>query len=645
MSACDIKKVIDISDVVMAAVGAIATSQITDGVVDRQNLAKTLINDIFTNSTGITEDLKEIAYSGELLSNDLGAALIAVDTAIEIANEATNAPIEGDIDITALAIDEAKTYLEKLQPAGANTSALNGALVASNESEQTSDGDITPEDPPDAENDEELLPPADLPTPSITKKLSAVYSQYLINNLRGYEEDLEGLFMHIASRAWLSTDIDSETGMQFDESAIRANIVAQLNSMINSYYQRSAKLIYTVNSTSRIPTKFSTSPNGLLVFNNKNQLPSTAESLYNYEVDDNKIEFYTSNFLKNADGKPLLLAVYDGNIEDTATILGDAFMDPDSAFRGRAELDFTSEIEGVNNNFKALNTDTAQILHSHQDSRSAYFAAIIRDNLDVFINDLLPQLNTAFQTTIDTGMLNIDAIGSDLASRLLKLSIASTPLLYETAPLSSVKNSTNALIVDINRNNTALGAALNKSNLIAKVDGDGNKIIKFNRFDETVYAITLNIGGIPAVLVSRTDAMPEGAVHWSYAQIVDGEIVALDQSALYDENLSGPVTAAIRMVLDQLNDSTLTNDIIEKTLVKDMGGAAKRSFLDVTALIDTTFIPEASNEPTMLVSNNIKGNFLYEAELEVAAELLQSIPADFAGAKAFLKDANRAIGS
>jgi len=640
MSACKTRRIPDDSTVTMIATGEIYQNMDNNQVVNREALARAIMREVYNNSQGVNDDIREIG-NGTDLSNDVGLAVLGIDAAIDIAADLSGANLMGEADITMIMQDEAIKYMETVTSSSEAGGSVDGEVTAKNDAEQTSDSDIVPEEAIDEENDDDLLPKADLPAKDGIKRLSEIYSHYLVDNLRGHEEDMENLFMQVASRAWLSTDIESDTGMQFDEKVVRANIISQLNSMINGYYRRSATLMYSINKIKenyKLP--YSTGDHGLLVFTDEKQLPASKEEFSKYtDSNGEEITFYTSKFLKNTDGKPLLLAVYKGT-GDVSTLLMSAFMDQEGPFKDNTTIDWLSEVEGVANKFNAMNSETAQLLHEHPDSRNAYFAAIIRDNIDTFIDDLLPQLNSTFQTTIQTGTVDFDVYGSDLASRLLKLSIASTPLLYETSSKDDMNVKTTTFKLNANNPGSNVGEALQNAGLVAKVDAVGNRLIKFSRMDNDVYAIVLDIGGTTAVLVSRTDEMADGKVSWGYAVMDEGDLTSRSSDELMtDDSIDKSISTPIRRVLDVLNSKVASTKAIEEHLQSGLGGASRKSFFDVSTLIEESPLPAKGDTTTVLTANSLKSSFLYEAELEVASELLQQIPPTFDEAKLFLQKA------
>jgi hypothetical protein len=483
----------------------------------------------------------------------------------------------------------------------------------------------------------EALAPSEIVIPQGSRDMSDVFNSYFDGDMAKHSGEVVEFFQYTLNSNWLSTDKDNVGSFSFDEKVIVDNMRKTSTGIITDYYEK--KLPYAKGSTIISEDEnVSSDVYNALFYDSIEKIP--ADSIYKGEktLGDGTIakvfEGTSKNFSSNT-----LLYVTDTVKEDydlQEWLDAEAYIDGENA----AISNLFSEIVQQEHLENSVRVDRNTILShtDNQDMRTVYMAQTMLNEMDSFIQAFAPMLDSTYIVKLRTGHDQIDVIGSDMASKLLKLTFVSTPMFYNSDELISAEAKLKEIEKSIKGPETT--ASLVKSLLLSATSTKSKMFTGTDTIGNSTTGILLNLGNFEALLTygDYLDPLRKGVTKrgWFY-KTSDGKIITKNNvlTSLQAMNASDQFTAILRKALITF-DKSVTEDVID-TLKDDGSVNYTSNMFGLTDLISTVNNVHEVSKSTKLTVAEGNERFLTEPELEIASAMLQDIPRDIDEAGEFLK--------
>ena len=564
------------------------------------------------------------------------------------------------------------TVSQETKPSVENIERVDGKAIPDQDGDTVTDGDLDKgalnEDVPQSREDKiAALAPSDVIKPIGSISIEEVYTTYMWDDMAKYTGHLIDSFKGYVSKSWLSTEMSLSETSTFNNEVIKDNIRTKAKAVIQDYYEKLSEGI--IEFGTRAVNQDAEEENGeilsdsvvesaLFVYNDPRKLPPGAELNPDFQIvlyDSTVIDVYdVSNTGIFPQEKAYAMVLPEGKSfedisEEFAAAQGSVdpedaiLLDPDTSEpAGMIEYSDDREIEKPVDGVR-VDRDTMQTYHDNTAMRNVYYAHTILNELDTFVRFHAPMLDATYVTKVRTGNAQIDVTGSDMASKMLKLNIMTTPIVLDNKSTTKAKDRFKTLIDATTSEDERLGILNTLSN---KFDSDGTKLVSTYIDGRPATAIILTIGNSEVMFHTYEDATEdEVRENGKWYVRIGGKGGGLSYNW---RNISSQLKSKypqyawqIYDLKDRLTDlNAVVDDALLTKMKEDESFAYKSSKDSETVLEISNNLNDINTmaESTGLRYTEGKDKYIAEAALELGADYLANMPEDVEEAAIWLAE-------
>ena len=495
--------------------------------------------------------------------------------------------------------------------------------------------------------DESVPPEGNVHKVKGVKTLVNLHKQMLLGDLIRNPNLLKNTFKKLISRNWLSTRSDTSVLDNFDNKKIRGNIKKDAKDIITDYYKKSAEATTSLGGSSNV-LFFSSKgrlPNGANLQRGNNQNGSYTTSagntltFYKYEyTNDNDVVYVLSDNISGIS----MEEVHEGMNHVLST---DLVLDPETQIEPTPIMEMDEALRPIQ-----VNKITASENIQNKGLLDAYFSILIINNLDTFISDISPELDSTIAEKKRTGSVRTDVIGSNMETKMLRLGITSTPKIMGKSDNTKTRTTIATLRSKVNEEGgTTIAKKLYELEIIKTIDNQGHNIFTYELDGKVYENVVIDIGGTNLVFSYDYETQ-----RWGIQYAIDDAGIQMFNSGtaistyLEDSKIkvSDDFEVGVNKVLLLLNN--IKNDF--DTFSTSINNSIVKTSPEAIDLISTTnnnsslSITEDTVNVSILNNENEDG-FLRTADTILAAGILANLPHDMDEAATYLLDAAEGSGS
>jgi len=468
-----------------------------------------------------------------------------------------------------------------------------------------------------------------------TKSMMKITESYLGDNLISKPHLMFNLFNELIARNWLSTSANHSLESEFVAEDVTKKIKDDAAQIISSYYFDAADAKAVAQNTLGKDVE-------LLFFDSTDRLPYDVDPLtdrfhptgeigegdykaslyYSKTISNRNVIFVVTNKIANiANRNELLIPALNGhgysiNVGD---IVGN-------------ESVITKE-----HNLKPPRIDKLSADKHHNNSRitTAYFAHIILNHTDAFVDTLAQELNTTYKEYKRNGPVEIDELGIKGSSRMLTLGISSTRRLKAKALNSNfITKLTNAKSIMANG---SFAANLNADGFIESINANRDKLFSINDGADRTGLLLNIMDGVYYTIVYNNDA---GI--WEFPISVNGKTIYarnykdINNVLESSESIDHDVKKVLITLLDVFNNTDI-NDFKSNinTDIEVLDSASYNSFVNKFNNKRNLIIPR---KILTLGYVDIENKYLTAKNILMSVEMLQKMPRSYEDAMEYLEE-------